>query len=146
MKFHVEPVSADVKVPPHPMEGPMPAEGAHWIADQYTLRLILGGVIRRVPEKVEEKPADAVVPAGDEASAFFELTKAGEASSEAPAGPAAPSDGTVASAPFMITAATRKRLRALGKTEDEIAQMKPEDAQALLNAAPAPGAPAPQEA
>ncbi|MFB0491954.1 hypothetical protein ABIE45_004540 [Methylobacterium sp. OAE515] len=55
MKFHVEPVSKKTVVPPHPIEGPMPAEGgADWIADQYTLRLILDGVIRRTDEGVAE--------------------------------------------------------------------------------------------
>lgn len=66
MKFHVEPVSADVKVPPHPMEGPMPPEGgAHWIADQYTLRLIVDGVIRRVPDEGDAAPTEAPVPDAD---------------------------------------------------------------------------------
>lgn len=51
MKFHVEPVSKKTVVPAHPIEGPMPAEGgADWIADQYTLRLIVDGVIRRTDE------------------------------------------------------------------------------------------------
>lgn len=147
MKYRVEPVSKKTVVPPHPVEGPMPDEGgADWIADQYTLRLILDGVIRRVEEKAEEPPPKGAKP-----------TKAVPA--EVPASPPArtetapaeakakPAPGTVASVPFMITAADRNRLKALGKSDDEIRNMKPEEAQAALNAEPAPSAPAaPQEA
>lgn len=43
-----------------------------------------------------------------------------------------PAPGTVARVPFMITNAMRERLRALGKTDDEIRAMTPEQAHAAL--------------
>lgn len=46
----------------------------------------------------------------------------------------APADSTVARVPFMITQAMRERLRALGKTDDEIRQMTPAEANAILGA------------
>ncbi|MCX4195105.1 hypothetical protein OMR07_05580 [Methylobacterium organophilum] len=78
MKFHVEPVSKKTQVPPHPIEGPMPAEGgADWIADQYTLRLILDGVIRRTD-------ADDADDAAQDTAARRRAAPATPASSPAP--------------------------------------------------------------
>jgi len=78
MKFHVEPASKKMVVPPHPIEGPMPDEGgADWIADQYTLRLILDGVIRRT----DEDDADA---AAQDTAARRRAAPATTASSPAP--------------------------------------------------------------
>lgn len=68
MKFAVEPVSADVRVPPHPIEGPMPAEGAEWIADQHTLRLIVDGVIRRKDGDTDETALARMRPRQADAS------------------------------------------------------------------------------
>ena len=63
MKFHVEP-AGDVRVPAHPVEGPMPsAGGAYWVADQYTLRLLLDEVIRRVPDEAEAESTVEPAPA-----------------------------------------------------------------------------------
>ena len=145
MKFAVEPASADQVVPPHPIEGPMPLEGANWIADQYTLRLILDGVIRRV-EGPSAEQGEAQMIGGEPAEGLSTdtsvLPPAGDEENTAGvSGVHTPAPGTVASVPFMITNAVRKRLRALGKTDAEIAEMKPEEAQAFLatHHAPASG-------
>lgn len=36
-------------LPPHPIDGKLPAEGGEWTADQYTFRLIRDGDITEVP-------------------------------------------------------------------------------------------------
>jgi hypothetical protein len=42
-------------VPPHPIDGKMPPEGAMWTADQYTFRLIRDGDISEVVDPPPEQ-------------------------------------------------------------------------------------------
>jgi len=76
MKFHVEPASGDVKVPPHPFEGPMPPEGAYWLADQYTLRLLADEVIRRKDGDTDEAALERMQPRQPDAPAQDASTSA----------------------------------------------------------------------
>ena len=102
MKFLVAPAEVGARVPAHPVEGPMPAEGqAHWIADQYTLRLLLEGVIVRVIEDVESlvEPERQVT--------------------------------TMATASDAITDDIRTKLHAEGLSDDDISRLSPEEARDL---------------
>jgi hypothetical protein len=51
-KIKVTPNRDDV--PPHPIDGKMPPEGAMWTADQYTFRLIRDGDISEVVDPPPE--------------------------------------------------------------------------------------------
>jgi hypothetical protein len=53
-KIKVTPNRDDV--PPHPIDGKMPPEGAMWTADQYTFRLIRDGDISEVPPEGSGDP------------------------------------------------------------------------------------------
>lgn len=44
--------------PPHPVAGPLPADGGFWPDDQYTLRMLRDGDLVRA-EAVEPDPASA---------------------------------------------------------------------------------------
>jgi hypothetical protein len=51
-KIKVTPNREDV--PPHPIDGKLPAEGGLWTADQYTFRLIRDGDISEVVDPPPE--------------------------------------------------------------------------------------------
>ena len=118
MKFHVEPAAGDIRVPAHPIEGPMPAEGgAYWIADQYTLRLLIDEVIRRVPEQA----AETVAPQPDP-------------------GLPAPAASTDA-----LTEDQRASLKAEGLSDEDIAHLTPDEARDLIDHKTAPASGEAQE-
>jgi hypothetical protein len=49
-------------VPPHPVDGALPADGAYWTADQYTFRLIRDGDVTEVPPDGSTDPQRAREP------------------------------------------------------------------------------------
>ena len=53
-KIKVTPNRPDL--PPHPIDGVLPAEGGEWTADQYTFRLIRDGDITEVPPEGSGDP------------------------------------------------------------------------------------------
>lgn len=57
-KIWVRPVGAAV-VPPHPVDGALPAEGGEWTADQFTFRRELEGVIERYDPTAAGSPSEA---------------------------------------------------------------------------------------
>ena len=143
MRKHVAPIHPDASIPDPDRGGFLPAGGRvvswtpHW-----------AGMLAREEIVVSDAPEEAE-PAAEPVKAEPDAPTVEGAAAEPQAQLAAPTDiaqtepkpdpapGTVASVPFMITASDRRRLKALGKSDDEIRSMKPEDAQALLADAPA---------
>jgi hypothetical protein len=76
-KIKVTPNRDDL--PPHPIDGKLPAEGGFWTADQYTFRLIRDGDIAEVvdpppegsgdPQRSAEPPPEQHPPGDDDAPA-----------------------------------------------------------------------------
>lgn len=132
MRMAVEPVSADAAVPPHPIDGTMPAEGANWTADQYTFRLIEDGVIRRKPDEDVAGPEVQSVEGGPVPGSEAQPEKPSLLSSvmsvlTRPAEPVA-EPAAAQSISFMITQDQKAELRQRGFSDDQIAHMTPEDA------------------
>jgi hypothetical protein len=62
-KIKVTPNRDDL--PPHPIDGKLPAEGGEWTADQYTFRLIRDGDITEVPPEGSGDPQRKAPPPAD---------------------------------------------------------------------------------
>lgn len=65
-------------VPPHPIDGALPAEGAEWTADQYTFRLIRDGDISEVPPEGSGDPQRREAPPARELPAEKEADDDGK--------------------------------------------------------------------
>lgn len=142
MRKHVKPAHPDATIPDPSRGVDLPPDGLPCEWNVHWARLQMRGDVI-VTEIEPETPAPPEGPADASVAALQAADRAGPVlapPADAPTSPVdepKPAPGTVASVPFMITAANRKRLRTLGKTDDEIGRMTPEEAQALLQDAPA---------
>lgn len=157
MRKHITPAHPRATIFDPTRDVKLPPEGADVTWSTYWARLEMRGDVT-VTDIADEAPVEAERTAeadGLQGSAVA-LTQSGEAlgaaaeklgdagalstetAEPAPFDPKPePAPGTVASVPFMTTAADRKRLKALGKSDDEIRNMKPEEVQAILADQPA---------
>lgn len=140
MRKYVKPAHADATIPDPVRKSDLPREGrevewsVHWAHLAAREDIIVSEIAEADAPEVSKAETDGPIIEGVQGT-----ESAPQAHLPAPAEPAAsdPAPGTVASVPFMITASDRRRLKALGKNDDEIRSMKAEDAQALLQDAPA---------
>ena len=123
MRKHVKPADKAASIPDPARKTDLPPEGrvVDWSVHWARLEAREDIIVSDAPDEAEAETPSAEAAATDGTQQIVPAEKAAE---QAPA--QAPTESTTASVPFMITAASRKRLKALGKTDDEIAKMNPE--------------------